>query len=496
MWVGKFRPRKEKSMDYGYSFRDVLSLCGINVPSGDSVRIMCPFCQKNKINRDFKIDFRTGSWGCFRCGITSRYAVPFYAHYYNMSTKEAHKEIMERLNLSSTSNNKHIVPRTPRKMTEANVVVDTEIASIEVRDQTYKTMLEFMSLSDKNLQDLLSRGFEPYELTQLQYVTYPKKNDNSYTPEYFDIPNKLLDKSCTLKGIPGFFRTKNKGVWSLCSRKGGVLVPYRDYHNRIQGFQLRKNNDELIVDEETGEKENKYSWISSNGLVDGCKIDTTIHYATDFKWDKEAQKFFPVIPNHKILLTEGAMKGDLTHAITGMPLICIPGVSTAITALEENIPLLKASGVDTIILAYDMDRIMNIKVLLALQKMKDFILSQGMNYNEASWSNVYISLQGEKKTMHVPSSFVFSSEKFSIPETEREKINLEKDLQQLKELNRHVYFAIASSKDATKENREKFLYLCERCKAAGLSLDCILWSLKLKGIDDYYAHQKRNVKYV
>lgn len=98
--------------------------------------------------------------------------------------------------------------------------------------------------------------------------------------------------------------------------------------------------------------------------------------------------------------------------------------------------------------------------------------------------------------MHVPSSFVFSSEKFSIPETEREKINLEKDLQQLKELNRHVYFAIASSKDATKENREKFLYLCERCKAAGLSLDCILWSLKLKGIDDYYAHQKRNVKYV
>ena len=51
------------------TLQEVLRMCNIDYPSGTVVRIRCPFCQNSKINKDFKIDFSTESFGCFRCGI-------------------------------------------------------------------------------------------------------------------------------------------------------------------------------------------------------------------------------------------------------------------------------------------------------------------------------------------------------------------------------------------------------------------------------------------
>lgn len=471
-----------------YTLQDVLNLCGIEYPAGNVVRIRCPFCQGSKINKDFSINFTDQSFGCFRCGITSRYGTMFYAILHNITSKEAHKEIVQQLGISESSKK---MQYKPRENPQPQISEDAEMAPIEVLDNTYKNLLKCLSLSQKNREDLLSRGFYEEELLNLEYVTYPKKNPDSITQEYFSIPRKLQDASCTLRGVPGFFRTKNKGVWSLCARKGGILIPYRDFNNRIQCFQLRKNNEELEIDDETGEKEYKYSWIASGGLRDGSKASTKIHYAVDFKWDPDKSCFIPDIKGNKVLLTEGAMKGDLTHAISGIPVICVPGVNSAVESLQENIPLLKSIGVDTIIIAYDMDRVMNIHVIKALRAMKDVIEKNGMNCQQTSWSNEIVKMDGTHEIMDVANTFVFTSDMMKI--WDMKKVN--KVLDDVQALNLNVLFALSNKADASKENYDHFMLLKKECENRNLSVNCVFWSLHLKGIDDYYAHKKRDIQY-
>lgn len=469
------------------TLQEVLRMCNIDYPSGTKVRIRCPFCQTSKINKDFQIDFSTESFGCFRCGITSRYGISFYALYHGITNKEAYKEIVENLGMTETPNKRF----RPRENPKPQVSEDASLAPIEVLDNTYRKLSEKLSLSDKNRDDLLSRGFTDDEIQSIGYVTYPKKDPDTYTKEYFTIPKELLDASCTLQGVPGFFRTKNKGVWSLCSRKGGILVPYRDFHNRIQGFQLRKNNDELERDEETGECEYKYSWIASGDLKDGCKASAKIHYAVDFKWCPDDQCFKPDVRNNRIMLTEGAMKGDLAHAISGIPIICVPGVSSAQEALTENIPLLKSIGIDTIVIAYDMDRVMNINVAKSLRAMKELIESQGMTCLQTSWSNKVMHTDKTIEVMDVANTFVITSDMAKKWDPKK----IEKALDDIKVLNLKVYFALKDKNDVTEESHNLFLLVKRECEKRGLSVECVFWSLHLKGIDDYYAHTKRGIQY-
>ena len=472
------------------TLQEVLKMCNIDFPTGTKVRIRCPFCQTSKINKDFQIDFSTESFGCFKCGITSRYGISFYALYRGISNKEAYKEIVNQLGMPENNQKPHFRPRENPK---PQVSEDATIAPIEILDQTYRKLMEKLSLSEKNKEDLLSRGFTEDEILSVGYVTYPKKDPDTITKEYFTIPKDLLDESCVLQGVPGFFRTKNKGVWSLCLRKGGILVPYRDFNNHIQGFQLRKNDEELEVDEETGEREYKYSWIASGGLIDGCKASAKIHYAVDFKWNPDQHSFSPDIKGNRIMLTEGAMKGDLAHAISGIPIICVPGVSSAQEALLENIPLLKSIGIDTIVIAYDMDRVMNLSVAKALRAIKELIESNGMTCLQTSWSNKVMHIDKSIEIMDVANTFVITTEML-----QKWGLNSKKMLKALddaKTLNLKVYFALRDTNDVTKENHEAFLYLKKECEKRELQISCVFWSLHLKGIDDYYAHTKRDIQY-
>lgn len=469
------------------TLQEVLRMCNVDFPTGTNVRIRCPFCQNSKINKDFQIDFSTESFGCFRCGIRSRYGISFYALYHGISNKEAYQEIASQYGESKTDTPIF----KPRVNPQAQINEDVSVAPAEVLDQTYRKLTEKLSLSEKNKEDLLSRGFTEDEIQSIGYVTYPKKEVDTYTKEYFSIPKELLDSSCVLQGVPGFFKTKNKDVWSLCARKGGILVPYKDFYNRIVGFQLRKNNEELDRDEETGECEYKYSWISSGGLKNGCKASAKIHYAVDFKWFPDEQCFKPDIKSNSIMLTEGAMKGDLAHAISGIPFICVPGVSSAQDALRENIPLLKSIGINTIAIAYDMDRVMNINVAKSLEAMKSLIESHGMKCLQTSWSNKMTHFDKRLEIMDVEQSFVITPD---MRNWNLEK--LQKTLDEVKEIKTKVYFAFKNSTEVTSENKE-FYYLVEKeCKKRGLYVTNVFWSLRLKGIDDYFAHKDRDIQYI
>ena len=476
-----------------YTMSEVLKLNSIDFkPNQTSIRVLCPFCSKKKINKDLGISLDSEKFNCFCCGISGRGATEFHAYLHNITTKEAYAEIMQQLGYSTDKANN--MPKRERTVTHIEPPLpQSEEADDITKNQTYSMLLSCLKLSDRHTQDLLERGFLNHEIATLGYVTYPKSKSDGYTEEYFSIPKRLIGQNCTLKGIPGFHKTKNKNVWTLCRRKGGILVPYRNFYNQITGIQLRKNNEDLLINDETGEAESKYTWLSSNNLKEGCKTSSKIHFATDFEWSKEKQEFHPVLKKGIIVLTEGAMKADLTHMISGLPFMAVPGVSCASEALKVNIPLLKEIGLEKVIIAYDMDKVMNINVSEALVKMKKLIEEFGIIVEELYWSTDMVLTDGTHEKMDVSDTFVFTTS--SLADT-LEADKLDKMLSKIKGIDKkQIIFALANSKELTEENKCNYSVLKKACEKEDLICRPAFWSLKLKGIDDYYACKQRNVNY-
>lgn len=277
----------------------------------------------------------------------------------------------------------------------------------------------------------------------------------------------------------------------MCRRSGGIVVPYRSFFNKISGMQLRKNDEDIQKGKDSSGA--KYSWISSSGYKDGSKASSYLHYACDFLWDPAKKQYYPQIPDDFILLTEGAMKADLTHAISGLPLIAVPGVSCANESLRNNIPLLKSAGVKKIILAYDMDRVMNIHVLESLEKVRSLIREEGLSVEELYWSTEMVDLKGSPFKLNVADSFVFSIKTlYNAALSERIGAILEKSCSLGK---KQIILALKNSDEITDQTMLYSKILIRECQRLNLKYYPAFWSLGLKGIDDYYAYHQRNIQY-
>lgn len=371
---------------FPFTIDDVLRLLNINHREEKSIRITCPFCMQGKINRNLGIAMDTEKFHCYSCGVSGRGGTQFYAYHQNLTTKEAYKEIMTQLGLSTDTNEP--IKIRERKIYEKEINVEAEIASDIVLNSTYRTLLDELHLSKRDEEDLYDRGFTKAEILTLGYKSYPSGDRTKIVEEYFNIPKKLLMKNCTLQGVPGFYTTKNKNVWTMCWRKSGILVPYISYENRIVGFQLRKHDEELDCNVDTGERENKYSWISSADKNNGCRVSTSVHYSCDFEWSDKTLSFSPIIQNGVMGFTEGAMKGDLYHCITGRPVMSVPGCGILGGVKKEFERLKEEKGVHTIAVIYDMDYLTNPNVEKDMNKLKDIIKEAGLKYIRPTWNTM------------------------------------------------------------------------------------------------------------
>jgi len=369
---------------FPFTLGEVLQLLQINFTSKQNARIKCPFCSGKKIVKDLGINFDSEIFHCFSCGVSGRGGTQFYAYHQNLTTQEAYKEIMASLGL----NNETAPKIRERVVTPKEVIIEAPTAPADVLNKTNRNLLDELPLLDCDKELLLARGFKEFEIFALGYKSYPSGDPNSLIREYFNIPKKLIAKGCKLSGVPGFYKTSNKKVWTMVWRKAGILVPYVSYENKILGFQLRKHDSELDYNAETGEKENKYSCISSVGKNEGAKLVTSVHYACDFEWDKETRSFSPIIPNGVIGITEGAMKADLYHCITGNPLVAIPGVGVLCALKSELIRLKKEKGVHTVAILHDMDYLTNPNVKKDIDKLYQLIDEVGLKVVRPTWETM------------------------------------------------------------------------------------------------------------
>lgn len=186
-------------------------------------------------------------------------------------------------------------------------------------------------------------------------------------------------------------------IFNIMDEDGEILLS-----DEIKRF---KEQVSITVGDETlkikFKKDPKYKWVSSGYGYYGTNISTRVHVSyniqrfEDLERHRRFSKDTPYINQIKsVFLTEGAMKADIiNHHLSlaysqdkideyGADVLAIPGV-TQYSALVNQVVKMK---VENVIIAFDMDFLINDKVKESYKKLISGLKSKGVSVKIAVWS--------------------------------------------------------------------------------------------------------------
>ncbi len=310
----------------------------------EEVEASCPFCGDNGPGKHHLfLNTTRNIFRCVLCGEKGN-SVSLYAKLEGVSNRQAFQALSEDARIFR-------FPKQPLSKKPA----EREPSSLAVRHSTYHEMLMHLQLSPKHKADLLSRGLSEERIEHNMYRSLPASESARR------LLAGILSDFHTLEGIPGFY--VKDGQWTIagCS---GLLIPYRDKDGLIQGLQVR-------LDDETNPAR-KYRWLSSRGMAHGTRSRSYIHVTGNFS----AKTAY---------LTEGGLKGDVASFLDHDALfLCFAGV-TATAGIKEV--LLSMKNIEEVVVALDMDKLMNWRVQRAMENLMDLIrVLPGLHVRLMNWN--------------------------------------------------------------------------------------------------------------
>ena len=326
---------------------DVIPLLGLPTPPAgkSSFNLPCPCCEDKPKGKHLNINLRKDVFRCPRCGFSGG-VLDLYAFYAKIPREKALEELLDRKGQT-------LYPRQPLPEVEEN-----PLTGVEERHATYTALLQSLTLASDHRENLLSRGLSPEEIHRLGYKTTPVLG-------FASLAKRLREKGLYLAGVPGFY--KSQGQWTLKIPGRGILIPVRDVQGQIQGLQVRLDNVE----------KRKFRWLSSNGLEEGCGAKTWVHLAGE--------------PRPLVLLTEGPMKADVIHFLTGQTVLAVAGVNS-LSQLKPALEKLQAAGMEKVMIAFDMDYLINPHVRAGQKNLAHLLDQCGISYGTYLWDPRYKGL--------------------------------------------------------------------------------------------------------
>ena len=347
--------------------REAATLAGFSIDSRKPRTIAdCPFCGGKK---KFYINLSTsqsplGYAHCMKCG-ENLSPIDMFAYslgisdrkeaaatWYKMQRGEAGSEGVQKMNK---------IKETPKVEFET---IDVEPVPINVRDRTYREMLNLLSLFPEHKENLLKRGLSEKDIERNQYRSLPSSKENAAL-----VISALLQKGCVLLGVPGFYQTKEK-KWAMSIFESGILIPQRNGFGQIQSFQIRRD---------TNEKGKRYIAFSSRDMLNGAPAYAHCHISHGEKGLDD------------IIITEGPLKADVVSSLTGYSVLAVPGVNS-LSFLPQALYDLKSKGLCRVTIAYDMDIRTNPHVQKAQTKLCHLLERAGIYYSILSWDEEYKGL--------------------------------------------------------------------------------------------------------
>lgn len=320
---------------------DVIPLLGLPTPPAgkSSYNIPCPCCEDKPKGRHLNINLCKDVFRCPRCGFSGG-VLDLYAFYAKIPREKVLEELLDR-------KGKIFRPQQAR----LPAVEENPLTGVEERHATYTALLQILTLASDHRENLLSRGLTQEEILQLGYKTTPVLG-------FASLAKRLREKGLYLAGVPGFY--KNQSQWTLKIPGRGILIPVRDVQGQIQGLQVRLDNVER----------RKFRWLSSAGLEEGCGAKTWVHLAGE--------------PRPLVLLTEGPMKADVIHFLTGQTVLAVAGVNS-LSQLKPALEKLQAAGMEQIMTAFDMDYLVNPHVQNGQENLTHLLEECGIAYGTYLW---------------------------------------------------------------------------------------------------------------
>lgn len=341
---------------------DIIPLIGIPGPTNGKpvYNISCPCCDDNPRKKHLNINLQKDVFCCPRCHFSGG-VFDLYAYYAGIDRKNVRQILLERLGLKDSGAKDESSKKRQRPVPVKPILQEIELplTDIDARHETYTALLSKLSLASDHRENLLARGLTPEQIQLCGYKTTPIVGLSA-------IAKQLQAEGCYLAGVPGFYHTKDGG-WTLIHEKRGILVPARTPEGKIQGLQIRRDN----------VKKGKYRWFSSVGKQDGCKAECWAHITGE--------------PTETVLLTEGPMKADIIHSITGLTVIAVPGVNS-LTHLEEVLRYVQLRGTKRIMTAFDMDYLRNPHVKDGYHNLAEMLARSGIAYGTYLWDPQYKGL--------------------------------------------------------------------------------------------------------
>ncbi len=333
---------------------DVILLLGLPLPPNgrSAYNIPCPFCDSPQHGKHLNINLKKEVFCCPKCGEGGG-IFDMYSLFSNTPRKKAKKNILNAINMNTSP----VIKRepTPTPPTE----VESPLADINIRHDTYSVLLSMLSLSGDHVDNLKNRGLNDSDITALGYKTTPVIGMQA-------IASQLISQGYTLAGVPGFYSDKNDN-WMLVTEQRGILIPVKDSEGRIQGLQIRRDNAE----------KRKFRWLSSIERKNGCGSNSWVHIAGPVR--------------STMLLTEGAMKGDVIHSLSGASVISVQGVN-ALKHLAPVLQELKNEGLTTIKTAFDMDMLCNYHVQKGYNSLLYLLDKLEFKFSTYLWNPYYKGL--------------------------------------------------------------------------------------------------------
>ena len=335
---------------------DIIPLIGIpDPPNGRPVyNISCPCCDDNPRKKHLNINLNKDVFCCPRCHFSGG-VFDLYSHYSGVDRKHAREVLMEKLGLKDSgpsyegSNQKQERRTITRPILQE---IELPLTDIDARHETYAALLGKLSLASDHRENLLSRGLTDEQIRTFGYKTMPVVGFSA-------LAKQLQAEGYYLGGVPGFYHTK-EGAWTFVQERRGILIPARDQDGKIQGLQIRL--DKI--------KKGKFRWISSIGKQDGCKAEGWTHMIGN--------------PKPTVLLTEGPLKADVIHYITGQTVVAVPGVNS-LKHLKETLEYLQSQGTTKVMTCFDMDYLKNPHVRDGYYNLANILAEVGIEYGTYLW---------------------------------------------------------------------------------------------------------------
>lgn len=349
--------------DYGVlpcNIEDVVELLGIPIirNTGTQLHCRCPFCDDRKAH--LNINLGKNVFRCNRCGKGGG-ILHLYAEANGVALCTAYEELC-RIFRTGERVPERKVQRAKTRVKPSKPAL--ELASVEVRDNTYSNFLSLLSLGTAHRESLLGRGLSGDEIVRLGYKTTPAVRAPKIVAE-------LLERGCDLRGVPGFFIDEESGKWKLDIRATGIMIPDRNCMGQIEAIQIRLDHD----------KRSKFNTLTSVDKYYGAVASCCPHFI-GVEDDVDA-----------VYLTEGVMKADIArylsvalgHPCAFVGLTGVGNINQYIRALSE----LKAFGISTIKVAFDMDLNVNENVRKARERVIQVGSEAGFEMIPKRWSANY-----------------------------------------------------------------------------------------------------------